>query len=139
MSVEAVRSKQPRDFHPVSFTVVPPRRFQDLRVGDVFRSRHPRAADAAAGYSHVPSPWEIIMPRTAAELDVELESLKARVAKLEGDLQAEQRDHQRTQADFERWGNRAWQFVLAAFAAISSASLATVTAIILYFLGVKKP
>jgi hypothetical protein len=25
MSVEAVRSKQPRDFDPVNFTVVPPR------------------------------------------------------------------------------------------------------------------
>jgi hypothetical protein len=37
-SVDAVRSKQPRDFDPVNFTVVPPRRFQDLRVGDVFRA-----------------------------------------------------------------------------------------------------
>ena len=37
MSVEAVRSKQPRGFDPVNFAVVPPRRFQDLRVGDVFR------------------------------------------------------------------------------------------------------
>ena len=38
MSVEAVRSKQSRDFDPASFTVVPPRRFEDLRVGDVFRA-----------------------------------------------------------------------------------------------------
>jgi hypothetical protein len=35
------RSKQPRDFDPISFTVVAPRRFQDLRVGDVFRAAYP--------------------------------------------------------------------------------------------------
>ena len=38
MSVEAVRPEQPRNFDPVDFTIVPPRRFQDLRVGDVFRA-----------------------------------------------------------------------------------------------------
>jgi hypothetical protein len=48
MSVEAVRSKQPRDFDPVSFTVVPPRRFQDLRVGDVFRAPSRTLTDAHA-------------------------------------------------------------------------------------------
>jgi len=42
MSSNADRPKQPRDFDPVSFAVVPPRKFEDLRVGDVFRvpSRH---------------------------------------------------------------------------------------------------
>jgi len=42
MSSDAARPKQSREFDPVSFTVVPPRRFEDLRVGDVFRapSRH---------------------------------------------------------------------------------------------------
>ena len=48
MSVEAVRSKQPRDFDPVNFTVVPPRRFQDLRVGDVFRAPSRTLTDAHA-------------------------------------------------------------------------------------------
>jgi hypothetical protein len=35
MSSDAIRPKQSRDFDPVSFTVVPPRRFDDLRVGEV--------------------------------------------------------------------------------------------------------
>ena len=48
MSVEAVRSKQPREFDPVNFTVVPPRRFQDLRVGDVFRAPSRTLTDAHA-------------------------------------------------------------------------------------------
>jgi hypothetical protein len=38
MSSDAARPKQSREFDPVSFTVVPPRRFEDLRVGDVFRA-----------------------------------------------------------------------------------------------------
>jgi hypothetical protein len=48
MSVEAVRSKQPRNFDLVSFTVVPPRRFQDLRVGDIFRAPSRTLTDAHA-------------------------------------------------------------------------------------------
>ena len=48
MSVEAVRSKQSRDFDPVNFIVVPPRRFQDLRVGDVFRAPSRTLTDAHA-------------------------------------------------------------------------------------------
>src|ERR1700737_3676073 len=48
MSVEDVRSEQPRDFDPVNFTVVPPRRFQDLRVGDVFRAPSRTLTDAHA-------------------------------------------------------------------------------------------
>jgi acyl dehydratase len=48
MSSDAVRLKQPRDFDPVSFTVVPPRRFEDLRVGDVFRAPSRTLTDAHA-------------------------------------------------------------------------------------------
>src|SRR3989441_5873369 len=48
MSLEAVGSKQPRDFDPVSFTVVPPRGFQDLRVGEVFRAPSRTLTDAHA-------------------------------------------------------------------------------------------
>jgi acyl dehydratase len=48
MSVQAVRSKQPRDFDPVNFTVVPPRRFQTLRVADVFRAPSRILTDAHA-------------------------------------------------------------------------------------------
>jgi hypothetical protein len=32
------RPNQPGSFDPVGFTVVPPRRFEDLRVADVFRA-----------------------------------------------------------------------------------------------------
>src|SRR5690349_25139596 len=32
------RRNQPGSFDPVGFTVVPPRKFEDLRVGDVFRA-----------------------------------------------------------------------------------------------------
>ena len=35
-------AKQSRNFDPVSFTVVPPRRLEDLRVGDVFRRQATR-------------------------------------------------------------------------------------------------
>src|SRR5271163_1520584 len=48
MSVEAVRPKQPRNFDPVDFAIVPPRRFQDLRVGDVFRAPSRTLTDAHA-------------------------------------------------------------------------------------------
>jgi MaoC like domain len=48
MSSDAVRPKQPRDFDPISFTVVPPRRFDDLRVGDVFRAPSRTLTDAHA-------------------------------------------------------------------------------------------
>jgi MaoC like domain len=48
MSVEAVRPQQSRNFDPVDFTIVPPRRFQDLRVGDVFRAPSRTLTDAHA-------------------------------------------------------------------------------------------
>ena len=48
MSAEDVYSKQPRDFDPVNFTVVPPRRFEDLHVGDVFRAPSRTLTDAHA-------------------------------------------------------------------------------------------
>jgi acyl dehydratase len=48
MSVEAIRPKQARDFDPVSFTVVPPRKFQDLHVGDIFRAPSRTLTDAHA-------------------------------------------------------------------------------------------
>jgi len=53
MSSNADRPKQPRDFDPVSFAVVPPRKFEDLRVGDVFRvpSRTLTDAHAAVRFS----------------------------------------------------------------------------------------
>ena len=39
---------QPGSFDPVGFTVVPPRRFEDLRVGDVFRAPSRTLTDAHA-------------------------------------------------------------------------------------------
>ena len=48
MSSNADRPKQPRDFDPVSFAVVPPRKFEDLRVGDVFRVPSRTLTDAHA-------------------------------------------------------------------------------------------
>ena len=48
MSSDAVRPKQTRDFDPVSFTVVPSRRFEDLRVGEVFRAPSRTLTDAHA-------------------------------------------------------------------------------------------
>src|SRR4249919_517529 len=39
---------QPGSFDPVSFTVVPPRRFEDLRVGDVFRAPSRTVTDGHA-------------------------------------------------------------------------------------------
>jgi hypothetical protein len=40
--------EESRNFDPVSFTVVPPRRFEDLRVGDVFRAPSRTVTDAHA-------------------------------------------------------------------------------------------
>src|SRR5277367_4318414 len=51
MSVEAVHPKQPHNFDPADFTIVPPRRFQDLRVGDVFRAPSHTLTDAHAPVS----------------------------------------------------------------------------------------
>jgi acyl dehydratase len=48
MSSNADGPKQPRDFDPVGFTVVPPRKFEDLRVGDVFRAPSRTLTDAHA-------------------------------------------------------------------------------------------
>src|ERR1700722_13721526 len=42
------RRNQPGSFDPVGFTVVPPRRFEDLRVGDVFRAPSRTLTDAHA-------------------------------------------------------------------------------------------
>jgi acyl dehydratase len=42
------RPNQPVSFDPVGFTVVPPRRFEDLRVGDVFRAPSRTLTDAHA-------------------------------------------------------------------------------------------
>jgi acyl dehydratase len=42
------RTNQPGSFDPVGFTVVPPRRFEDLRVGDVFRAPSRTLTDAHA-------------------------------------------------------------------------------------------
>src|SRR6185437_11470687 len=43
-----MESKQSSTFDPVGFTVVPPRRFEDLRVGDVFRAPSRTLTDAHA-------------------------------------------------------------------------------------------
>ena len=45
-------AKQSRNFDPVSFTVVPPRRFEDLRVGDV------SGLQAAQLQMHTPPPFK---------------------------------------------------------------------------------
>jgi acyl dehydratase len=42
------RPNQPGSFDPVGFTVVPPRRFEDLRVGEVFRAPSRTLTDAHA-------------------------------------------------------------------------------------------
>ena len=42
------RNQPPGSFDPVGFTVVPPRRFEDLRVGDVFRAPSRTLTDAHA-------------------------------------------------------------------------------------------
>src|SRR6266853_6479826 len=42
------RRNQPGSFDPVGFTVVPPRRFEDLKVGDVFRAPSRTLTDAHA-------------------------------------------------------------------------------------------
>ena len=42
------RRNQPGSFDPVGFTVVPPRRFEDLRDGDVFRGPSRTLTDAHA-------------------------------------------------------------------------------------------
>ena len=44
----AVQRTQPDSFDPVNFTVVPPRRFEDLRVGEVFRAPSRTLTDAHA-------------------------------------------------------------------------------------------
>jgi acyl dehydratase len=48
LTAASVAAEQPRDFDPVNFTVVPPRRFEDLRVGDVFRAPSRTLTDAHA-------------------------------------------------------------------------------------------
>ena len=42
----AVQRNQPDSFDPADFTVVPPRRFEDLRVGEVFRAPSRTLTDA---------------------------------------------------------------------------------------------
>jgi acyl dehydratase len=55
----AVQRNQPDSFDPVNFTVVPRRRFEDLRVGEVFRApsrtltdAHASAFQAVSGDNH---------------------------------------------------------------------------------------
>ncbi len=48
MNSHTDRRNQPGSFDPVGFTVVPPRRFEDLRVGDVFRAPSRTLTDAHA-------------------------------------------------------------------------------------------
>ena len=48
LTATSVAAEQPSNFDPVSFTVVPPRRFEDLRVGDVFRAPSRTLTDAHA-------------------------------------------------------------------------------------------
>ena len=48
MNSHADRRNPPGSFDPVGFTVVPPRRFEDLRVGDVFRAPSRTLTDAHA-------------------------------------------------------------------------------------------
>jgi acyl dehydratase len=48
MHSHADRRNQPGSFDPVGFTVVPPRRFEDLRAGDVFRAPSRTLTDAHA-------------------------------------------------------------------------------------------
>src|SRR3954468_7247359 len=48
MNSQSDRPNQPGSFHLVGFTVVPPRRFEDLRVGEVFRAPSRTLTDAHA-------------------------------------------------------------------------------------------
>src|SRR5882757_11584679 len=48
MNSHTDRRNQPGSFDPVDFTVVPPRRFEDLRVGNVFRAPSRTLTDAHA-------------------------------------------------------------------------------------------
>jgi acyl dehydratase len=48
MNSHTDRRNQPGSFDPVGFTVVPPRRFEDLRVGDLFRAPSRTLTDAHA-------------------------------------------------------------------------------------------
>jgi acyl dehydratase len=48
MNSRTDRRNQSGSFDPVGFTVVPPRRFEDLRVGDVFRAPSRTLTDAHA-------------------------------------------------------------------------------------------
>ena len=46
MNSQTDRPNQPGSFDPVGFTVVPPQRFEDLRVGEVFRAPSRTLTDA---------------------------------------------------------------------------------------------
>src|SRR6202140_3814314 len=48
MNSQTDRPNQPGSFDSVGFTVVPPRRFEDLRVGEVFRAPSRTLTDAHA-------------------------------------------------------------------------------------------
>jgi acyl dehydratase len=48
MNSHGDRRNQPGSFDPVGFNVVPPRRFEDLRVGEVFRAPSRTMTDAHA-------------------------------------------------------------------------------------------
>jgi len=48
MNSHTGRRNQPGSFDPVAFTVVPPKKFEDLRVGDVFPAPSRTLTDAHA-------------------------------------------------------------------------------------------
>lgn len=48
MNSQTERPNQPGSFDPVGFNVVPPRRFEDLRAGEVFRAPRRTLTDAHA-------------------------------------------------------------------------------------------
>src|SRR6202163_4293305 len=48
MNSHTDRRNQPGSFDPATFTVVPPRRFDDLRVGEIFRAPSRTLTDAHA-------------------------------------------------------------------------------------------
>ena len=74
MSSDAARPKQSREFDPVSFTVVPPRRFEDLRVGYVFRAPSRKLAGREGSNAECcsrcgagrPRQWGRVEPATCA-------------------------------------------------------------------------
>jgi hypothetical protein len=85
MNSRTDRRNPPGSFDPVGFTVVPPRRFEHLRVGDVFRApsrtvtdAHASAFQTVAGSSPVGSGWFSFVYRDAlGHGDLALPRIKA--------------------------------------------------------------